>query len=78
MPLVKDVPILELLRNRIIVSYGSIDSARTIETSQLWKHRQKCYQRAMDSIRMAEAIPSTEPYEPAVMDFSEENICPRD
>jgi hypothetical protein len=78
MSLVKDAPILDLLRNRVVVSYGSVDAARTIETRRLWKHRQKCYQKAMEYIRLAEAIPGTEPDEPTIMDYSEENVCVRD
>jgi hypothetical protein len=72
MPLVKDVPILDLLRGRMIVTYGSIDAARTAETLTLWKHRKMCYQQAMDYVRLAEGIPCAEQGEPT-MDFSEEN-----
>jgi len=69
--LVKDAPILDLLRNRVIVSYGSVDSAKTIETRRLWEHRKKCYQKAMECIRMAEKIPGTE----LIMDFSDGDVC---
>lgn len=70
MPLQKDEPILELLRNRIIVSHGSIANAKTIETQRLWKHRKKCYLEAVKHIKMAEA------YTPdiSVMDFSDGDL----
>ena len=75
--LVKDVPILDLLRNRVIVSHGCIKAARTKETRRTSEHRLKCYQQAIGWIRLAD-LTEDKPKELAekapeiVMNFSDE------
>jgi hypothetical protein len=77
MPLVKDVPILELLFARTRTAFRCIENAKTIEHRRLWIYRKRCYQEAMRYVKMAEGVEET--HDEPVMDFSEEDLpCLRD
>jgi hypothetical protein len=78
MPLVKDVPIIDLLYARVRTAYRCIDSARTNETRELWKHRKECYLQAMRYVKIAEGVDDIRE-NAVIMDFNEEDLrCLKD